>query len=59
MKPETTAGERAAEALRCFPLPSQSTSATENYRRVLEWLYRDHTDRLITDLVMEECNRVR
>ncbi len=42
--------ERAVEALRCFPLPYQSASTTENYRRVMEWLYRDGTDRLITDL---------
>lgn len=35
---------RAAEALKSFPLPSQNLTATENYRRVLAWLYRDGFD---------------
>jgi len=31
--------QRAVEAMASFPLPSQSASIRENYRRILSWLY--------------------
>jgi hypothetical protein len=34
-----TMGESAAAALKTFPFPQQGGSMTENYRRILGWLY--------------------
>lgn len=41
-----------ADALRRFPLPSQSATSEENYRRILSWLYGGRPDpaSLIIDL---------
>lgn len=47
-------GDRAIEALSNFPLPRQGNTATQNYERILNWLYsgkpKQHPAALIIDI---------
>lgn len=47
---------RALEAIRTFPLPSQSWDELENYRRILNWLYDGGPD-CIASLVIDLATR--
>jgi hypothetical protein len=51
--------QRAVEAMRTFPLPKQSGTSIENYRRILDWLYRGAPSgrdpaSIVIDLELEE-----
>ena len=48
-----TLEQRAAEALRTFPLPSQSSLGMANYARILAWLYHGHSGTDVASLIID------
>ena len=45
--------DQAAKALKNFPLPSQNLTSTENYRRILAWLYSNCSDSSVASLIVK------
>jgi len=45
--------DQATKALKNFPLPSQNLTSSENYRRILAWLYSNCSDSSVASLIVK------